>query len=210
MKVSVSYAKNLGVKATKNKKRLQKLSSKFSFSKSLSRQISEAKNINPQPNDPPPYHECVCEKENTDESNKSPQIVSEIEDLLNEKAVVIHEEKKSDSVQVTEFAISKKDMLDDEETETTSTQRGRPREMLYRSQLNDVLEKKRQESQAIQKPFKSLNRTKRDFAHYPLIRRSHAFVEELYEVFQIIQVCLWAILAWLILWSVIYNGHYLL
>lgn len=82
------------------------------------------------------------------------------------------------------------------EVKVTQTARGRPRELLYRSQFNELQESLvRPAEQYV--PYRKITRTNPISIDYRAVYHKQAVAEVWYELFNVVKVAVWAILAWL-------------
>lgn len=195
MKVLVSYARNLGHKTAARRRRLSKLAAKMKPKRQESQPTAEIAS------DPPPYHECIRE-DAIDVKEAAEEPASP--DLLVEKALVFHsEDKKSEYVQTTK-ELTEMQPETKMQPEPKVPERGRTKEILYRSQMNDAMERSRMGLLAVPAlRYKPVRKPKWDTAHLPSIRRCQMYVEDVADMFQVVQVCLCALLAWLVLYNVV-------
>lgn len=82
--------------------------------------------------------------------------------------------------------------------EVAKTAEGRPRELLYRSQFNELREQRKPEVR-----LRRVTRIVPDCTDYRAVYHKQAVAEVWVELFQIIKVAVWAILAWLFVYGMI-------
>lgn len=88
------------------------------------------------------------------------------------------------------------------DVEVSKTTEGRPRELLYRSQFNELQEKSRRPPEQFVR-LRKVTRIVPDCTDYRAVYHKQALAEVWIELFNIVKVAVWAILAWLLVCGMI-------
>ncbi|PVH14545.1 uncharacterized protein CXQ87_002689 [Candidozyma duobushaemuli] len=190
MKVVLSYAKRLG--ASRRNRRARR--------RSAALVVPEKAEWH--------HTEHVEHKESTIQDNKEPIVQSKLDLETKELSQPITDDKdavelRADPPSYTECvgekeAYSEKAAVQVTAVEVAKAAEGRPRELLYRSQFNELQEKRRPEVR-----LRKVTRVAPDCTDYRAVYHKQAVAEVWIELFRIIKVGVWAILAWLFVYGMI-------
>lgn len=191
MKVVLSYARRLG--ASRRKRRARRRSAALVVPEKVE------------------WHhtEHVDHKESTIQDSKDPidqpKLDLDIKELLQpntdvKDAVELRADPPlyTECVGEKEEAYSEKAAVQVTAVEVAKAAEGRPRELLYRSQFNELQEKRRPEVR-----LRKVTRVVPDCTDYRAVYHKQAVAEVWIELFRIIKVGVWAILAWLFVYGMI-------
>lgn len=190
MKVVLSYARRLG--ASRRKRRARRRSAALVVPEKVE------------------WHhtEDVQHHETTIQDNKDPYVQSKLDMDIKKLLQPVADVKDGGELRVdpplyTECvgekeAYSEKAAVQVTAVEVAKAAEGRPRELLYRSQFNELQEKRRPEVR-----LRKVTRVTPDCTDYRAVYHKQAVAEVWIELFRIIKVGVWAILAWLFVYGMI-------